>query len=81
MIARKRWAPIRKHSNKLTTRQVGFHVTFRQVGQAESLQGSLEQSAGAVENQLTLHAHVSRSGRRKLGSAGIAERMAGASAS
>ena len=33
-------------------------MTFRQVGQAETLQGSLEQGARAIENQLALYTYV-----------------------
>ena len=58
VISGKRRTPVRQHSDKLAARQVGLNLTFGQVGQAETLQGGVQQGARAVEDELPFDAHV-----------------------
>jgi hypothetical protein len=55
VISRKSRTPIRQDPNKLTTREVRLHVTFRQ---AEAFQGRVKQRARAVEDELSFYANV-----------------------
>jgi hypothetical protein len=56
VISGERRAPIRQHTNEFAAREIGLHVAFDQVGQAETLQCGLKQGARTIEDKLPVHA-------------------------